>query len=94
MATFDDYHGVYFSIQALRMYHPEIMDETEIIIIDNNPDSAHGKDCANLRGHCPNLKYIPFTEYKSTVEEIKFLNKLREILLFPWIAMFFSRKDL
>ncbi|MAH47468.1 hypothetical protein CMI37_16710 [Candidatus Pacearchaeota archaeon] len=67
MATFDDFHGVYFSIQALRMYHPEIMDETEIIIIDNNPDSAHGKECSNLKGHCPNLKYIPFTEYKSTV---------------------------
>ena len=34
MATFDDYHGVYFSIQALRMYHREIMNETEILIID------------------------------------------------------------
>src|SRR5262245_25026838 len=26
MATYDDYDGVYFSLQALRLYHPEILD--------------------------------------------------------------------
>ncbi len=26
MATYDDYDGVYFTVQALRLYHPEIMD--------------------------------------------------------------------
>lgn len=24
MATYDDYDGVYFSVMALRLYHPEI----------------------------------------------------------------------
>tara|TARA_R110002110_G_scaffold359817_2_gene569653 strand:- start:121 stop:984 length:864 start_codon:yes stop_codon:yes gene_type:complete len=66
MATFDDYHGVYFSIQALRMYHPEIMDETEILIIDNNPDGSHGKACADLANHSPNIKYIPEKHWVST----------------------------
>ena len=33
LATYDDYNGVYFSVQALRMYHPEMMQQTEIIIV-------------------------------------------------------------
>jgi hypothetical protein len=57
MATFDDFHGVYFSVQALRMYHPEIMNETEILIIDNNPSGVHGKECRSLSNHSPNIKY-------------------------------------
>ena len=31
MATYDDYDGVYFSIQAIRMYHPEILKDIEFI---------------------------------------------------------------
>ena len=38
MATYDDYDGVYFSVQALRMYHPEILDQVEILVVDNHPD--------------------------------------------------------
>ncbi len=45
MATYDDYDGVYFTIQALRMYHPICqIDEVEFVVIDNNPDGKHGKD--------------------------------------------------
>jgi len=62
MPTFDDYHGVYFSIQALRMYHSEIMDKTEIIIVDNNPNSPHGKDLKSFSNSSPNIKYIPYEE--------------------------------
>ena len=43
MPTYDDYHGIFFSVQALRMYHSEILDDIEILIVDNNPDSEHGK---------------------------------------------------
>ena len=59
MATFDDFHGVYFSIQALRMYHPEVMDDTEILIIDNNPKGEHGKQVKKFSGWTPNVRYIP-----------------------------------
>jgi len=75
MATFDDFHGVYFSIQALRMYHPEIMDETEILIIDNNPDGPHGQACLNLANHSQNIKYIPEKQWVSTAVR----NKIFEI---------------
>ena len=50
MATFDDFDGVYFSVQALRMYHSEVIDDIEIIVIDNNPASHHGKAIRNLIG--------------------------------------------
>ena len=62
MPTFDDYHGVYFSVQALRMYHSEIIDKVEIIIIDNNPKSAHGRDLKSFSSSDPKIKYIPYEE--------------------------------
>ncbi len=62
MPTYDDYDGVYFSIQALRMYHPEVMDETEIIIVDNNPDSPHGKAAQKFSNAGNNIRYIPYAK--------------------------------
>ena len=66
MATFDDFDGVYFSIQALRMYHSEVINNIEIIVIDNNPSGEHGECIRNLANQI-NVKYIPFEKYKSTV---------------------------
>lgn len=68
MATYDDFDGVYFSVQALRMYH-EIVNtgQVEIIVIDNNPNGPHGKSVKDLIcGWVPNGRYIPFTEKTST----------------------------
>ena len=33
MATYDDFDGVYFTIQALRLYHD--LDDTELLVVDN-----------------------------------------------------------
>jgi len=67
MATYDDFDGVYFSIQSLRMYHEICMtNDVEFIVIDNNPNSAHGKAVADLHKKWLNGKYIPFTDKKST----------------------------
>lgn len=67
MVTYDDYHGVYFSIQAIRAYHKEILNDVEFVIVDNNPSGSHGADVKKL---CNSIKephqYIPFTEYNST----------------------------
>jgi hypothetical protein len=64
MATYDDYHGVYFTIQSLRMYHP--MNDVEILVIDNNPESAHGKETATFVKNWAKGKYIPFIDKAST----------------------------
>lgn len=45
MATYDDYDGVYFTIQSLRMYHDICnTDEVEFVVIDNNPTSKYGEE--------------------------------------------------
>jgi len=67
MATYDDYDGVFFSVQAIRMYHPEVTDQIELLVIDNNPDSPSGKEVKRLiEGYVPNGRYVPFIEYNSS----------------------------
>lgn len=71
MATYDDYEGLYFSIQSARIFHPEI---TEIIILDNNPSTIHGKfnkDLSNWQSPGVTLRYIEYTEKKSTSNRSK-----------------------
>lgn len=63
MATYDDYDGVYFTVQSLRLYHPLV---TEIIIVDNNPTSKHGKLCKKISENSNKIKYIPYERKKST----------------------------
>ena len=69
MAVYDDFHGVYFSLQALRMYHSICAtSDVEFLVIDNNPSSEHGKAVKGLvegwMGH--QARYIPYESKKST----------------------------
>jgi len=67
MCTYDDFHGTYFTIQALRMFHPICMtDDVEFIVVDNNPESAQGKAVKDFMRFVKNGKYIPYTERVST----------------------------
>jgi hypothetical protein len=59
MATYDDYDGVYFSIQSIRMHHPEILEHVEFVVIDNNPAGVCGTHLKALERHIPNYRYIP-----------------------------------
>jgi hypothetical protein len=40
MATYDDFDGVWFTIQAIRMYHREVLPDRSFLLIDNHPDGA------------------------------------------------------
>ena len=42
-AVYDDFDGVYFSYQSLRLNNQDIWDDLDLLIIDNNPESAQGK---------------------------------------------------
>jgi hypothetical protein len=67
MATHDDYDGLYFTIQNIRMFHPEILEDIEFVIIDNNPNSNHGISNRKLLEWIKEpVQYLPFTKYKST----------------------------
>ena len=40
MAHFNDYDGAYFTIQALRMYHSDVIKDIEIVVVDNSPSNS------------------------------------------------------
>tara|TARA_R110000851_G_scaffold262583_2_gene415042 strand:- start:657 stop:1727 length:1071 start_codon:yes stop_codon:yes gene_type:complete len=69
MATYDDFSGVFFSIQAIRLYHKEILDNLEFIIIDNNPGEDHSNSICNfvsqIENHVP-IRHILAGDWKST----------------------------
>ena len=43
MATFDDYDGVFFTCQSLRLHHRGVMDQVQLLVVDGNPSSKHGE---------------------------------------------------
>lgn len=72
MATHDDFDGLYFSIQNIRLYHKEILNEIEFVIIDNNPTSAHGKAIRDfIKWIKEPVQYLPFTKYQSSTVKNK-----------------------
>ncbi len=66
MATYDDYDGVYFSVMAIRLFHPEVTDLTEIIVIDNNPGGVCSEELRSLANRVENYRYIPLGGVNST----------------------------
>lgn len=66
IATYDDYDGLYFTVQSARINHPDIK---EVVIIDNNPDSNHGKfikQLSNWEDKEFKINYISYKDKKST----------------------------
>jgi hypothetical protein len=66
MATYDDYDGVYFSLQALRLYHPEIAEDTAILVVDNNPGGPCSAALKKLEHQIPNYRYVPYGNRQGT----------------------------
>jgi hypothetical protein len=69
MCTYDDFDGVYFTIQSLGLYHKILQNiDYEIIVIDNNPSSSHGEATKSFINGWKQEKcrYIPYTQKKST----------------------------
>jgi hypothetical protein len=83
MATHDDYDGLYFSIQAIRMYNQEVINDIEFVIVDNNPTSVHGRAVSDFSEWIRQpVQYIPFKKFKSTT--IK--NKVFELADTPYVV--------
>jgi len=66
MATYDDYDGVYFSLQALRLYHPEILGDTNFLVVDNHPDGPCAEGLKALEATTPHYRYVPFNSYSGS----------------------------
>jgi hypothetical protein len=73
MATFDDYDGVYFSIQALRLYQGDALGDVEFVVVDNHPEGACAEPLKKLEHSIPNYRYVPYNETRgTTVRQVLF----------------------
>ena len=58
MATCDDFDGVYFTLTSLMIHHHEVLCDCDFVIVDNNPNSPHGRAVkAWVDGSVPNCSY-------------------------------------
>lgn len=82
MAVYDDLDGLYFTVQGINIYHPEVRDKIEILVLDNNPDSEHGQAVADFLGWIKNARYFPYAEWKSTaVRDVLFAEAASDYVL-------------
>ncbi|HEX6115121.1 MAG TPA: hypothetical protein VFZ10_22695, partial [Geminicoccaceae bacterium] len=66
MATHDDYDGVYFTVQALRLFHSECFPEVEIVVVDNDPEGRCGPALRKFVDQVDVCRYVPFFDFSST----------------------------
>ena len=64
MACYDDFRGVEFSAMSLLLHHS--LDE--LIVVDNNPTSEHGKATAEFCAKHSQIKYVPMPEATGTTQ--------------------------
>lgn len=83
MAVYDDVDGLYFTLQALRSGHPELLGEVEFVVVDNHPgDEPSSKAIRSLVQSLPGCRYIPFAGYASTtVRDLVFRAATSEYVL-------------
>jgi len=64
-AHYDDFTGLWATIQSMRYYHREVMSQVEFIVVDNNPESDQAKLARDFiaawgsQGNC-GARWIPF----------------------------------
>lgn len=66
IATYDDFDGAWFTVNSLRVHHPEVMARAEILVLDNHPEGKESTSLKALESHIPGYRYIPVTSVKST----------------------------
>ena len=66
MATYDDYDGVYFTIQSIRVNNPELEGISEFVVIDNNPGGPCSEALSHLGKSIEGYRYVPRDEWSGT----------------------------
>lgn len=66
MATYDDYDGVYFTVQSLRMSNPELAGAIEFVVIDNHPGGIASRALDQLASRIDGLRYVPRADHAGT----------------------------
>ncbi len=66
MSVYDDFDGAYFTMQSIRLHHPEVADRISVLVLDNHPEGLQSQALRNAVANAPNAQYIPFTGFRST----------------------------
>jgi hypothetical protein len=66
MATYDDFDGVYFSLQAIRLYHPEALDDVAFLVLDNHPAGPQAAALRKLGDSIESYTYWPYDHVQGT----------------------------
>jgi len=61
--VFDDFDGVYFTVQSLRLHH--LRGGVEILVVDNSPASKQGRETAKFCDKA-GVRYHPYTEKRGS----------------------------
>ena len=59
MAVYEDYDGVFFSIENILMNHAEVSSEIEFLVVDNNPGGAASGALRRLATSIKSVRYVP-----------------------------------
>ncbi len=65
MATYDDFDGVFFTIQSLRFHHA-LPPETEFLILDNHAAGLHSAQLVKFARDVPGMRIVPVTDRVSS----------------------------
>ena len=65
MACYDDYDGVFFTIQSLRMHHM-LPEDTEFLVLDNSPKGDHLDATKHFLTAVPNSRWIHVEDRQSS----------------------------
>ena len=66
MATYDDYDGVYFTVQSLRLNNPRLAGDLEFVVVDNHPGGPCSEALSELGKWIDGYRYIPRGEWSGT----------------------------
>jgi len=82
MPVYEDYNGVAFSVQALRIYQ-NLPVGTEILVLDNAPDTDDGRQTKKfIESFVPYGRYIPITDRQSSfIKYDAFLHATGDVVL-------------
>lgn len=64
-SVYDDYDGLFFTFQAIKSCLPDMVDDIEFVIVNNNPSSASGKAAAEYANKIGAV-YAEFKDHTAT----------------------------
>jgi hypothetical protein len=82
MATYDDFDGVYFTVQSMRLAHPEVLADTSFLVLDNHPEGETANALRALADKIPDVRYVPFRGFRGTaVRDLIFREAAADIVM-------------